>query len=292
MKDLKQLFDGAGITPDELNEFLQAKKQKEEKKWTKLLETDSKGNYLLSPQNYMIFFNNHPDFKGKLRFNIIKNKRVFDDKEVSDFDMDIFYNRTYEFFKKGNEKNFKTALSQIFEENKYNPIKDYLDSLRWDGTPRMETLFIDWLGAEDNELNRQMTKKWLMAAIKRVIQPGCQFDNMIILQCAEGGGGKTTLVKRLGLNFGDGVENYYNELLGSSIDNEKFTVNTMDESWIISFDELDGLNKKEVNNIKTFLSRTQEKIRMAYDRFVTTHSRHCVFIGSTNENNFLRDYTG
>lgn len=259
--------------------------------WYSLLERDNKGSYITSPQNYMVYLNNEKSLKNKIRFNEIKRKPMLGDKEMSDGDIARIYNDTYALFKRGSKQNFDLALTQIIEDNKYNPIIEYLESQQWDGIPRVETVFIDWLGAEDTALNRAMTKMWFIAAIKRALIPGCQFDNIIVLQCPDGGGGKTTLIKRLGLNFGDGAENYYQELTGYEIDDPKKSAEKLNEGWIISFDELEGLSKKDVNNIKTFLSKTEEKVRMAYARLTSTNKRHCVFIGSTNDSSFLKDYS-
>lgn len=239
----------------------------------------------------MIYFNNHPDFKDKLRYNEIKRIPMYGGRPMRDGDRATIFNKVYEFFKKATIKNFDTALEQVIDEHRYNPIRDYLENLMWDGKPRAETLFIEWLGAEDNQLTRQMTMKWLLAAVKRIMEPGCAFDNILILQCENGGGGKTTMARRLGLNFGDGEENYYQELSSYDVDNPQKTAEALNSGWIVSFDELYGLSKKDVNNIKTFLSKTEEKVRMAYDRYSSTHKRHCVFIGSTNESAFLKDYS-
>lgn len=286
------LLLSSGMTSDELQKQLEIIKEKEnQNKWIKDLDRDSRGNILTSPQNYMCFFDNAPGISGKLKYNLIKRKYMIGDKEFSDGLNATLFNQAYDFFKTSNKTNFDSAVKQYFNEHSYNPVINYLKSLKWDKENRLETVFIDWLGAEDSKLNREMTKKWLLAAVKRILIPGCSFDNIIVLYCPEGGGGKTTLVKRLGLNFGNGEDNYYNELTGNDILDTKRAVEKMNEAWIMSFDELDGLNKKDVNIIKTFLSGTEEKIRLSYDRFVSTHKRHCVFIGSTNENTFLKDYS-
>lgn len=281
---------GVNLTPEQIAQITAAAQKNA---WHEQLERDPKtGRFLTSPQNYMIFFNNEPQFKDKLRFNEIKRIAMFGDRAMTDSDRAVIFNTAYEFFKSSTVKNFDTALEQVINEHRFNPIRDYLEGLMWDGVPRIETMFIDWLGADDNNLTRQMTKKWLIAGVKRVLIPGCQFDNILVLQCANGGGGKTTMARRLGLYFDEiNEDNYYQELSSSDVDNPQRTAEALNEGWIVAFDELDGLNKKDVNNIKTFLSRTEEKVRMAYARYASTNKRHCVFIGSTNESGFLKDYS-
>lgn len=280
---------GLSFTPEQIAQLKQAINNTPT--WYSLLERDNKGLFKTSPQNYMVYLNNEESLKNNLRFNQIKQKPMLGDRELTDPDIARIYNDTYKLFDRGSKQNFDLALTQVIDEHKYNPIIEYLENQQWDGVKRLETVFIDWLGAEDTALNRAMTKMWFIAAIKRALIPGCQFDNIIVLQCPEGGGGKTTLIKRLGLNFGDGAENYYQELTGYEIDDPKKSAEKLNEGWIISFDELEGLSKKDVNNIKTFLSKTEEKVRMAYARLTSTNKRHCVFIGSTNDSAFLKDYT-
>lgn len=279
------------LTQEQLDQILAKKAQSD---WKTKLVKDKTGEYMISPENYLTYFDYSPETKGKLRFNRLTQMPMFGDHPITDGEMNTIYTYSISFF--GNRSNkgwFDAALSRYFSEHQYNPLEDYLKNLpQWDGIPRMETVFIDWLGAENTKLNREMTRKWFLGAIKRVIYPGCHFEGMIILQCPEGGGGKTTLIKRLGLYDENNKTNFYTELLGNDIADEKLIAEKLKEAWIVAFDELEGLSKKEVSNIKSFLSRSEEKVRLAYARYVTVLKRHCVFIGSTNDNAFLKDYSG
>lgn len=262
--------------------------------WRSKLAKDKFGEYIISPENYLIYFDCSPETKGKLKKNSLSQLDMFDGHPMTQGERDTIYIKTISFF--GNKSNkgwFDSALSNYFEDHQYNPLQDYLENLpQWDGIPRMETVFIDWLGAEDTPLNREMTRKWFLAAVKRVLKQGCQFDNIIILQCPEGGGGKTTLIKRLGLYDENNEDNFYVELYGNDIADEKVIAEKLKEAWIVAFDELEGLSKRDVNNIKTFLSKTEERVRLAYARQPAVLKRHCVFIGSTNDSGFLKDYSG
>lgn len=279
------------LSQEQLDQIIALKAQTD---WRTRLIKDKTGEYMISPENYLTYFDCSPETKGKLRFNTLTQMPMFGDHPITDGEMNTIYTYSISFF--GNRSNkgwFDAALSRYFSEHPYNPLEDYLKNLpQWDGIPRMESVFIDWLGAEDSKLNREMTRKWFLGAVKRVLIPGCHFEGMIILQCPEGGGGKTTLIKRLGLYDENNKNNFYIELFGNDIADEKVIAEKLKEAWIVAFDELEGLSKKDVSNIKTFLSKTEEKVRLAYARYVTVLKRHCVFIGSTNDNGFLKDYSG
>ena len=138
------------------------------------------------------------------------------------------------------------------------------------------------MDADDTELNRYMTKIWFVAAVKRIFEPGCKFDNMIVLQ-GEQGIGKSSICDLISLNFSNNVS--LNEI------GHKDLINKLNRTWIAVVDELDSFNKKEMSNIKTFISNTKDTARLAFGKNAETYSRHCVFIGSTNDSTFLRDNT-
>lgn len=280
------------LTQEEIRELLEIKARQSD--WRNKLKKSDGIHYDISPENYLTYFDCSPETKGKLRFNSLTQMAMFGDHPITDGEMNTIYTYTISFFNnKSNKGWFDAALSRYFNEHQYDPLQDYFNELsQWDGIPRMETVFIDWLGAEDTKLNREMTRKWFLAAVKRAFIPGCQFDNMIILQCAEGGGGKTTLIKRLGRCFDNNNDHFYAELYGNDIEDEKQSAEKLKGAHIVCFDELEGISKKDVNNYKSFLSKTAEKTRPAYGRYVTVFNRHCVFIGSTNDNGFLKDYSG
>lgn len=268
------------------------------KEKNELYQKDSKGKILNNIENYITFMKNS-DYtsildsstglrKSKIKYNSFLQREEFIDdsnpeKEFTDFiESKIIREMSNSFGGVNITKTvFTDAINNIFKENMYNPIQEYLDALEWDGKSRVETIFIDWLGAEDKPLIREMSKKWLIAAVKRVYEPGCKFDNIIVLKGPQGCG-KSTLCERLALE-------YYNEHV--NIDDPKYYVETINKSWIVAFDELAGINRKELSAIKSFLSTNQDTVRLAYARHAQTFKRHCVFIGSTNEDSFLRDYT-
>jgi len=250
--------------------------------WKSGLELDQKGNIKNVITNYIIYLTQSTKYKDKFRYNDFTKQKEFKGREFNDFDLNILYNDIERELNLTSHSKVDSALMEVFEKNKYNPIIDYLNNVKWDGQKRIERLFIDLLDADDTELNRYMTKTWFVAAVKRIFEPGCKFDNMIVLQ-GEQGIGKSSICDLISLNFSNNVS--LNEI------GHKDLINKLNRTWIAVVDELDSFNKKEMSNIKTFISNTKDTARLAFGKNAETYSRHCVFIGSTNDSTFLRDNT-
>lgn len=256
--------------------------ERNESSWKSQLEIDQKGEIKNSIMNYIIYLTESPKYKGRFRYNDFTKQKEFDGKEFTDFDLNVLYNDIERDLALSSHTKVDSALMEVFYKNKYNPIKDYLNNVEWDGVIRVEQLFIDLLEADDTELNRYMTKVWFVAAVKRIFEPGCKFDNMIVLQ-GEQGIGKSSICDLISLNFSNNIS--LNEI------GNKDLINKLNRTWIAVVDELDSFNKKEMTNIKTFISNTRDTARLAFSKNAETYLRHCVFIGSTNDTTFLRDNT-
>lgn len=180
------------------------------------------------------------------------------------------------------ENDLRNALELAFQRNRFHPVRDYLMSLQWDGTPRLETVFVRHLGAEDNKFNRTVTRKWFCAAVARVMSPGCKFDSCIILAGPQnlGKSGFADVLSRGWFNDSD-----------IRMDN-KDGYGSLHGNWIIELAELASTKRSEVEVVKTFLSKREDTYRPAYARHDVTIPRQCVFFGTTNEQEFLRDRTG
>lgn len=174
------------------------------------------------------------------------------------------------------------AFSIACQRNAFHEIRNYLTGLEWDGENRLDTLLIDYLGADDNEYTRAVTRKTLVAAVARVMNPGTKFDNSLTLIGPQGTG-KTTMLHKLGR--GHHVE------IGLSFKGKE-TSELIQGYWIVELGELKGLSRAEDADIKQFLSRTEDVYREAYGRHTKAFARQCVFIGTANNQNFLRDATG
>lgn len=176
------------------------------------------------------------------------------------------------------------AAHTLALEHARHPIRDYLDLLVWDGKKRFERLLIDYFGAKDTELNRAFATAFLVAAVRRVRKPGSKFDTMLVLEGAQGTG-KSTAIKILA-----GEENFSDQrLIGLD---QKAQGELLQGVWVSEQAELSGMKHTDVNDLKSFMSRDTDRFRPAYGRFVTEMKRQCVFIGTTNDENYLKDETG
>ena len=184
---------------------------------------------------------------------------------------------------KTSDRDLTAAISKVSHLHAFHPIRDYLSGLVWDGQPRMETLFIDYVGAEDTPYHREVAFKWLLAAVVRAFEPGHKFDYVPILEGAQGVR-KSTFFRAI-------AKHWFAELEGDFHDS-KSMVERMQGAWIIELPELQGFSKSEVTTIKGFVSRQTDIVRMAYARNATEFDRQCVMGGTTNEVEYLRDSTG
>ena len=169
------------------------------------------------------------------------------------------------------------------DDRQVHSIREYIQETEWDGVERLDTLFIRCLLADDTELVRAITRKSLVACVKRVFEPGCKYDYMTILISAEGIGKSTLLAKLGGKWFSDSFD---------FRQDGKGLMEQLDGNWIIESAELKGFSRQETTTIKAFLSKRDDRYRGAYNRRVSVLPRQCVFFGTTNEDSFLRDETG
>jgi predicted P-loop ATPase len=180
----------------------------------------------------------------------------------------------------------KEAIAAECLEHCYHPILDYLAGLRWDGQPRLQTWFSRYLGTEDTPLNRYIGGLALVAAVRRVRQPGCKFDEMMVWENPEQGTNKSQALQILAVKpewFSDNLP------LGLAA---RETIEALSGHWLIEVSELQGMRKSDIEKVKAFLSRDTDRARTAYARTVTEARRQCVIIGTTNSEKYLRDLTG
>lgn len=176
------------------------------------------------------------------------------------------------------------ALSLHSNRFAFNEIQDYLRSLmgKWDGTQRLDTLFIDYLGAKDTPYNRAVTRKAFTAAVARAMTPGCKYDSMVILSGPQGIGKSTLLDKMSRGWFNDSIRTFEG----------KEASELLQGVWLVEISELDAFRRTDAARIKQFLSLRADRFRAAYGRHVKEIPRSCVFFGTTNTSDFLQDTTG
>lgn len=174
------------------------------------------------------------------------------------------------------------ALQEVTQDNKFHPVRQYLTGLTWDGECRVDTLFIDYIGAEDTEYIKAVTRKWMCGAVARVMEPGVKFDTAIVLYGSQGLG-KSLILERLGRKW------FNNSLVDIKT---KDALEQIQGSWINELAELAPTYKNDNEIVKAFISRTSDRFRSPYGRRTEEYPRQCVFAGSTNNLMFLKDRTG
>ena len=258
--------------------------------WMAELERDRKGTIKSTAKNIICILENDPALAGHLwhdlfsGFDLVKGGLPWDKKATQwgnrdDANLRIYLEERYEIT--GKEK-IKDAKDAVLTRHRIHPIRDYLNSLTWDGTPRLERLIIDYIGAEDTPLNRAMTRKHFAAAVARIMEPGVKYDYCLIIAGAEGIG-KSTLFSIMG---GD----WFNDSLTTT--EGKSGMEQLRCGWIIELAELSSIKRSDVEQVKNYISRRDDIYRAAYGTVVEKHPRQCIFCGTTNEAYFLKGDTG
>lgn len=260
--------------------------------WRTKLQKTQKGALRPSSHNLRLILENDEHLAGAFRLNKFNNKpyvcqsvpwREIDRPEPFK-DLDLSGVRTYIETVHGIDSPRKVDdnLKLTFDRHSYHPIREYLSQLKWDGRQRLDSFMVEYFGAQDSTYTREAFRKTLVAAVARVFRPGTKFDHVPVLVGPQGTG-KSTLVKRLG---GEWASDTFLTVHG------KESFEQLQGVWLMEMAELAGLRKAEVENIKHFISKQEDTFRPAYGRLVETFPRQCVFIGTTNNKDFLRDATG
>ena len=180
---------------------------------------------------------------------------------------------------------FDRVVRDAARRNAFHPVCDYLDSLRWDGTPRLDTWLVDFAGAEDSDYVRAVGTLLLIAAVRRVRRPGVKFDELVVFESPQG----TNKSSALAALCPD--ENWFSDDLPLNSDAQRVIERTKGK-WLVEAGELSGMRRGDIEHLKSFLSRQKETARLAYGRTPTTRPRHFVVVGTTNDDKYLRDTTG
>lgn len=260
--------------------------------WKKKLKVTDKGAIAQTIENVVLILSNDPRLEGCLAFNemdhnIITQKslpwrKVKGPSQWIDADDAALRYYLERFYGLSGKDRIFDAVNVVAQQNAFHPVKDYLNSCTWDGVPRVETLLIDYLGAEDTDYTRAVTRKTLAAAVARIFRPGCKFDYMLTLRGRQGLG-KSALIGKLG---GQWYSDTFTTMQGKEAYEQVMGV------WIMEVGELAGMRKAEAEQIKLYISKQTDRFRPAYGRRLQEFPRQCIFIGTTNEQQFLRDTTG
>lgn len=183
------------------------------------------------------------------------------------------------------QRNMEDATRLLAMENAFDPVRDYLDGLKWDGEPRLDTWLTQYLGADDDELTRAIGRAVLTAGVRRVRRPGCKFDFMLVLEGPQGGG-KSTALKVLA-----GGDDYFTDAI-DFLQSGREHQELLKGKWIVEAPEMEGLGRADVRRVKHFISKTHDRARGAWARAVEEAPRRCILIGTTNDSDYLSDPTG
>lgn len=288
----KERFEQAQEAFRSVQEPAQGQAEEYDLSWISRLTKDTNNRFEKTINNAVLVLENDPLLKGKivtdefascgmalgrLPWNPSEEKRRWKDVDDAGFYryMETFYGIT------GREK-MDNALLIVSAQNKINDVKRYLQELKWDGAKRLDTLLPDYLGAEDNAYTRAVMRKSLCAAVARAIIGGVKFDYMPIFTGSQGIG-KSTFLSILGRDwFSDSLTTFEG----------KEAAELIQGTWINEVGELSAFSRQETQVIKQFLSKTHDIYRAAYGRRTDKYPRRCVFFGTSNDAEFLRDATG
>lgn len=283
--------DFAGVTTDASTTA--AEGDDTDANWASRLRLNAQtGAVLATIDNICIILECDPRLKGRFALNQFAGRgEVLDTLPWSsdpkrrlwtDTDSNGLYwymEKVYNITKRGN---IDAALDIHSATHAFNEVQDYIKRVKWDGTPRLDTLFVDYLGAADCAYVRAVTRKSFTAAVARAMSPGCKFDQMLIL-CGPQGIGKSTLLDRMSRGwFNDSIRTFEG----------KEASELLQGVWLVEVAELDAFRRTDVARIKQFLSLRSDRYRAAYGHFVQERARCCVFFGTCNQSDFLQDTTG
>lgn len=264
-----------------------------EDNWQTALELDKQGKIKDTLDNIVLIIRNDPELES-IAFN--KHRDGIDARDGlpweqmkggwNDSDnaaLKVYLSNKYGIY---SPTKTKDAILAVAAERSYHPIKEYLDHLpEWDGIDRVETLLIDYFNATDNSYTRAVTRKMMVAAVARIHHPGTKFDSVLILNGPQGIGKSTFFAKLAG--------DWFSDSLTLTDMKDKAGPEKLQGYWILELGELAGMRKTDVEVVKSFISRSDDKYRASYGVNVESHPRQCIIVGSTNaESGFLRDITG
>lgn len=260
--------------------------------WIQRLTRDGNGRFEKTINNAVTILEHDPVLAGKIATDefascgLVMGKVPWDSRcerrRWEDADYANFYNYMELFYSITGKEKLDNALLIVSSANKINAVKEYLDGLTWDGKKRLDTLLPDYLGTEDNAYTRAVMRKSLCAAVARAVTGGIKYDYMPIITGPQGIG-KSTFLRILGKDwFSDSLTTFEG----------KDAAELIQGTWINEIGELTAFTRQETQVIKQFLSKTDDIYRAAYGRQTKKYPRRCVFFGTSNDSEFLKDHTG
>ena len=252
------------------------------------LAFDGNGKPMATIDNFLMILRNDDEFKS-LKFNQLSYspEHTVDGKVERWQDKDDSRARFYieQKYKIHSREKLDDALRILFAEREYHPIKQIIEAVEWDGTSRINELFVKWLKCEDTPYTREVTRLVFAGGIHRLYNAGCKFDDVAVLIGTKQGEGKSTFARWLAIK-----DDFFTEV--TEIEGQK-GIEAIEGAWVCEIAELLAVTKsKEVEGVKSYITKLVDRYRRPFDRRTTDHKRQCVFIGTTNKEQFLTDKTG
>jgi putative DNA primase/helicase len=261
--------------------------------WKKHLEKNHFGEYITNLANISLALRTAPEFRGKFGKNEFSHTLMVlgelpwgefkDPRPIEDSDPIKLQEWLQNNGINVNAKNTVIdAMQSVASENPFNPLQDNLKDLEWDLTPRIDTWLVVYLNAEDKPFVRAVSRKFLISAVARAMNPGCKVDTMLVLE-GEQGIGKSQTLQALG-------EPWVLEELSDM--KSKDCKQEIQGHWLVEVSELDAMKRNVIETVKAFIAKQVDTFRPSYGRYAKEHPRQCVLVGTTNSDAYLRDHTG
>lgn len=288
-------------TKTEFKKTLKAFKEKEKnynksevkheltKQGTVPLKFDGGKNPQLTIENFLSILENDPLLKDYLLYNELSNApecissgEIRRWKDEDDSWLRGYIEQNYCIY---SPQKLDDALRVRFNQRRYHPVREKIQSITWDGKPRIKHFLIEWLKVDDCPYSEEVSRLIFAGGIHRAFNPGCKFEDMAVLIGKKQGEGKSTIIRWLAMD-----DKFFREV--NEIDGQR-GVEAVEGGWICEVSELLALKRtKEVEAAKSYFSRQTDTYRKPYDKRVTENPRQCIFIGTTNTAEFLTDKTG
>lgn len=247
------------------------------------LEFDEKGRLVNSPSNFVEILENDERFKG-IRYNLLDNAIYWNERKFTDLDDAVLRTAIQKDYGIHNREMLIDARDIVSHARQFHPVREMIESIEWDGQSRIYTLLGKWLGCTDTEYTREVSRLIFAGGIHRIYNAGCKFDDVPVL-VGKQGCGKSTFVRWLAMQ-----DEFFAEV--TNLDDQK-GVEAINGKWICELGELLAMARaKEQEAIKSYLTRSVDHYRKPYERFVTDTPRQCIFLGTTNNFQFIGDLTG
>lgn len=259
--------------------------------WKDQLARSENGALIAHMQNVELILGNDERWAGVIGYSVFSSKIVKlraapfggSDGDWADIDdMRVMKWLAQQYNLRVKASHVIEAVSVVAHDHSFHPVREYLENLEWDRVPRIESWLTNVLGVKPSEYSSKVGKRWLISAVARVMRPGCKADSVMILEGGQGEGKSTAMGILAGPWFMDTPF-----MLG---DKESFKA--IRGKWIIELGELDSFNKAESTKAKQFFSASTDTYRESYGRRTNDVPRQCVFVGTTNQEEYLKDATG